>query len=140
MCRQPDRQTRRKSDTNWCNFYTAIHRYEDSNTVKSSFTRLVASVSKRNAHRKAIDRSGCCENTILKRMFGLQQINNMRTQKHNKRNINKYYFLGLQNKGLSRVGCVTGKVEIQMDKISLENPEENKTNGTHVQISKVILN
>ena len=59
----------------------------------------------------------------------------MRRKKHNKRNVNKYYLLGLQNKRLSRAGRVTGEVEIRStneDKISLESPEENKTHGTHV--------
>jgi hypothetical protein len=67
-------------------------------------------------------------------MFGRQQINNMRRQIHNKRNVIEYYLLGLQNKGLSRVGwgCNRRSRDTNVDKISLENPEENKEHGTHV--------
>jgi hypothetical protein len=61
-------------------------------TVKNSFTLLLASVPKLSSHHKETDRTVCFEDTVLKRIFRL----------------------GLQNKGLSRVCCVTGKVEIQM--------------------------
>lgn len=79
-------------------FPSPIHKYEDSNTLNSSFTRLAASVPKRTSHCKETDRSGCFDGTILKRMFGRQQISNMRRYKHKKSNVNKYYLLGLQNK------------------------------------------